>query len=255
MVGWFNMYATTGISSYDYLVGDAVVIPPAEEEFYSEKILRVPGSYLTFEIGYPVPDVAHSPYLERGSITFGCLASQYKITRAVVAVWSRILHQAPHSRLILKNARLGSPGIRQYVRGLFDEHGVAHDRVRLDGPSDHYQFLKTYDEIDVALDTFPYNGGTTTTEAIWQGVPVIAFEGDRWAARTSATILRAANFGRFVAQGIDDYVVQAVELATSAGAAAGLADLRRNMRSLLRDSPACDAESLARSMEALYTRM
>jgi predicted O-linked N-acetylglucosamine transferase (SPINDLY family) len=253
--GWFNMYATTGVSTYDYLIGDAVVIPPEEEKFYSEKILRVPGSYLTFEVGYPVPDVSDSPYREHGFVTFGCLASQYKVTREVVAAWSRILHRAPHSRLILKNAMMGSPGTQRYVRRLFDEEGVSPDRVRLEGPSDHYQFLKTYDEIDVALDTFPYNGGTTTTEAIWQGVPVITFWGDRWVARTSATILHAAKLGQFVARGVDDYVAKAVELATSASAAADLAERRGNMRTLIRDSPACDARSFARNIETLYTEI
>jgi len=260
IVAWFSMYATTGISSYDYLIGDAVAIPPEEEKFCSEKILRVPGSYMTFEIGYPVPDVAESPYLKNGWITFGCLAPQYKITPEMIAVWSRILRQAPDSRLILKNALLGSPGTQRHVRALFDQHGIAQDRVRFDGPSDHYRFLQAYDEIDVALDTFPYNGATTTTEAIWQGVPVVAIWGDRWVARTSATILRAAHLGRFVTRGVDEYVAQAVELATCTAAAScsltiDLAEFRRNMRSLIRDSPAHDAESFARNMEALYLRM
>ena len=95
IVGWFNMYATTGILSYDYLIGDDVVIPPEEERFYCEKIVRVPGSYLAFEVTYPVPPVADPPCLTNGAITFGCLASQYKITNQVIGAWSRILSRFP----------------------------------------------------------------------------------------------------------------------------------------------------------------
>jgi predicted O-linked N-acetylglucosamine transferase (SPINDLY family) len=244
------MYATTGISSYDYLIGDDHVIPPEEEAFYCEKIVRVPGSYLTFEVTYPVPPVADPPCLANKAITFGCLASQYKITSEVIGVWSRILRQVPDSTLILKNAALATQGVREFVHGLFERHAISPARIRLEGPSDHYRFLEVYREIDIALDTFPYNGGTTTTEAIWQGVPVVAFSGDRWAARTSASILRAAALGELVGQTLEDYISLAISLANSRDR---LVDLRRNMRSRLRESPVCDTESFARNMERLYT--
>jgi protein O-GlcNAc transferase len=252
IVGWFNMYATTGISSYDYLIGDDFVIPPEEERFYCEKIVRVPGTYLTFDVTYPVPAVADPPCLNDGAITFGCLASQYKITNDVIGAWSSILRQVPNSSLILKNAALASSGARQFLHGLFERHHVSRTRVRLFGPSVHYQFLETYGEIDIALDTFPYNGGTTTTEAIWQGVPLVTFLGDRWVSRTSASILQAACLGELVGQGIDDYMSLAIKLANSPDR---LLDLRRNMRSRLRGSAVCDTETFARNMERLYTQM
>jgi predicted O-linked N-acetylglucosamine transferase (SPINDLY family) len=154
--------------------------------------------------------------------------------------------------LILKNGALVSAGARQFVYDLFERQNVSPKRVRLEGPSGHYQFLGMYGEIDIALDTFPYNGGTTTTEAIWQGVPVVAFHGDRWASRTSASILRAGNLGELVGQGLEDYITLAIKLANSTDY---LVDLRRNMRSRLRDSPVCDTESFARNMERLYAQM
>jgi protein O-GlcNAc transferase len=252
VVGWFNMYATTGIPGYDYLIADDIVVPPSEEKFYCEKVVRVPGSYLSFEVTYPVPAVEDPPCLTRGAITFGSLASQYKITHDVIGVWSNILRQVPDSSLILKNGTLVSPDVRQFVCSLFEQRGISSERIRLDGPSDHYRFLETYREIDIALDTFPYNGGTTTTEAIWQGVPVITFYGDRWASRTSASILQAGALGELVSQNIDDYVSLAIKLANSPDR---LSDLRRNMRSRLRGSSVCDTQSFARNMEQLYTRM
>ena len=252
VVGWFNMYATTGITSYDYLIGDDVVIPPEEERFYCEKIVRVPGSYLTFDVTYPVPTVADPPCLTNRAITFGCLASQYKITTEVIAAWSRVLRQVPNSSLFLKNGALVSAGAQQFVHDLFERHHVSPKRVRLEGPSDHYQFLEAYGEIDIALDTFPYNGGTTTTEAIWQGVPVVTFYGDRWGSRTSASILQAAALGELVGQGLEDYISLAIRLANSPD---DLLDLRRTMRSRLRESPVCDTQSFARNMERLYSQM
>ncbi len=255
IVGWFNMYATTGIASYDYLIGDDQVIPPEEEKFYCEKILRVPGSYLTFEVGYPVPPVAEPPSLSTGVITFGCLASQHKINRAVIHAWCRILHEVPNSRLILRNGVLDCSDNREFVHDLFVKNNIAPERILLRGRTDHYQFLQTYDEIDVALDTFPYNGGTTTTEAIWQGVPVVTFWGDRWASRTSASILRAGNLGRFVTGSVDDFVSLAVGLGNSSDTPDLLAKLRRNMRDGLRASGVCDTRTFAQNMEALYRQM
>jgi protein O-GlcNAc transferase len=225
------------------------VIPPEEERFYSERIVRVPGSYLTFEVGYPVPDVADAPSRGRGAITFGCLAPQYKITGKVIEAWSRILLQVPASTLLLKSRALAAEGVRRFVHEQFAGHGIDPERIRLQGPAAHYRFLETYGEIDLALDTFPYNGGTTTSEALWQGVPVVAFSGDRWLSRTSASILHAAGLGEFVGKTLDDYLAIAVR---GANAPERLAELRRDMRARLRDSAVCDTETFARNMERIY---
>jgi predicted O-linked N-acetylglucosamine transferase (SPINDLY family) len=115
--------------------------------------------------------------------------------------------------------------------------------------------LKAYSRIDIALDTFPYNGGTTTTEAIWQGVPVVSFWGDRWVSRTSASILRAGNLGQFVAESRDGYVKVAVQLANGSKTREFLTTLRRTMRSTLRESPVCDTAGFAVAMERLYGQM
>lgn len=252
IVGWFNMYATTGMSSYDFLIGDDVVIPPEEEKYYCEKILRVPGSYLTFEMTYPAPEVVDPPCIRNGTITFGSLSSQYKITNGVIESWSRILQQCPNGSLILKNRTLGAASARDIMHEGFERHGVSRERVHLRGPSDHYRFLEAYAEIDIALDTFPYNGGTTTTEAIWQGVPVVTFFGDRWVSRTSASILKSASLGDLIAKNIDDYISLAVRLANSPDY---LMDIRRDMRPRLRDSAICDTVNFARNMERIYTSM
>ena len=255
IAGWFNLFATTGMAAYDYLIGDAEVIPPGEERFYSEKIVRVPGSYLTFQVRYPVPPVSNLPCSTGRALTFGCLAPQYKITTDVITAWSQILQAVPESRLLLRNTALRSAANRGFVERLFEEQNVSPTRVLLEGPADHYEFLKTYDRIDVALDTFPYNGGTTTTEAIWQGVPVITFWGDRWVSRTSASILRAADLGQYVGGNVEAYVNLAIDAVNSPGSLERLAELRSQMRLRLERSKVCDALEFARNMERIYKDM
>jgi protein O-GlcNAc transferase len=255
IVGWFNMYATTGMTCFDYLIGDTHVLRPGEEVFYTERLVRIAGSYLTFEVSYAVPDVAPPPCLRNGYVTFGSLASLYKITPEVAAAWASILQACPESRLVLKNSALGSCSNRLFVQRLFAGLGITAERMELEGPAEHHEFLRKYDQIDLALDTFPYNGGTTTTEAIWQGVPVLTFSGDRWAARTSASLLRNCHLSSFVAGNLQEYIERAIEWGRRPDSPARLAELRATMRDRLLASPVCDTLTFARNMEAEYTRM
>ena len=250
-IGWFNMYATTGMDSFDYLIGDSEVVPPDEERFYSEKILRVEGSYLTFDVSYPAPPVVSRPMRAPG-IVFGALASQYKITDEVIEAWSRILRETRGSSLLVKNKQMASSSGRDLLVARFRRHGIEKERLQLEGPEPHYAFLRAYERMDVALDTFPYNGGTTTTEAIWQGVPVVTFYGDRWASRTSASILRAGGLGEFVAPNLDGYVELAARLGDQAER---LAELRISMRERLMRSAVCNTSRFARQMEGIYCQL
>jgi protein O-GlcNAc transferase len=249
VIGWFNMYATTGFDCFDYLVGDDCVIPQEEEKFYCEKIVRVPGSYLTFNVDYLVPEVSEPPCLANGFVTFGSLISQYKITDKVIDAWSKILHEVPDSRLLIRNVSLGKASNQKYLLSQFVDKGIAEERVSMQGPAGHFEFLQTYDRIDIALDAFPYNGGTTTTEAIWQGVPVVAYWGDRWVSRTSATLLRSAGLDEWVAKDVESYVLLATQLASDFER---LKTKRKHMREQLLESKVCDTVSFTRSMEKLY---
>jgi len=255
IVGWFNMFATTGVAAFDWLVGDESVIPPEEEPYYCERIHRLPGSYLAFEVLYPVPEAAAPPSLTNRHITFGCLGSQYKITDGVLAAWARILQGVPTARLFIKNGTLGDQSNCADLVDRLARHGVAPERVRLECGAAHFDFLRAYDQVDVALDTFPYNGGTTTTEALWQGVPVLTFDGDRWASRTSRSLLVAAGLMDWVMPDEDAYVQRASALAADPATPAFLASLRVGMRERLRASPACDSAGLTRSLETFYLRV
>jgi predicted O-linked N-acetylglucosamine transferase (SPINDLY family) len=157
--------------------------------------------------------------------------------------------------LVLKSRLLASAENRRFVQDIFARFSVPSERVEMDGPAEHFDFLGKYNEIDLALDTFPYNGGTTTMEALWQGVPVLTFVGDRWVARISASLMRNAGLPEFVAPDVDGFVSRAVELANAPATPAKLDELRRTMRDRLRRAPVCDCRTFARDMEREYIRI
>ncbi len=250
--GWFNMFATTGMPGLDALIGDGESVMAAEEPFHSEAILRVPGSYLAFSVLYPVPPVARPPCATAGHVTFGCLGSAYKLTGPTLDAWAAILRGAPAARLLIKNPTLDEASCRADLLRRFSARGVEAGRLSFSGRSEHFAFLQQYDEVDIALDTFPYNGGTTTTEALWQGVPVLTTAGDRWAGRTSRSILVAAGLGGWVARDLDGFVAEGIRLARDPATPAALTALRSGMRAGLAASPVCDSAGLCRALEAIY---
>lgn len=256
LVAWYNMFATSGMHAFDWIVGDAAVIPSREEPYYCEKVHRLPGTYTAFEVLYPVPEVAPPPCLAaNGAIRFGCLGSQYKLTDAVIGSWAAILQRAPKADLFIKTAALDDRSTQADLRSRFEALGVDPARLSFAGKSEHFEFLGAYRHIDIALDTFPYNGGTTTMEALWQGVPVLSFDGDRWASRTSKSLLLAAGLGEWLQPDRAGYVEHAVRLATDPETPAMLARLRAGMRAQLKASAVCDADGLCLAMEAFYRQI
>jgi len=254
-IAWFNMYATSGLDGYDYLMGDRYVIKPDEKGYYTETIIELPLSYLTFNVNYDVPDVVPPPCLQNGYITFGSLASQYKITSQMIESWSTILSNSPGSKLIIRNANLTSPNNQKYICEKFKRHAVDKDRLILLGRAEHYEFLETYNRIDLALDSFPYNGGTTTTEAIWQGAPVITFDGDRWVSRTSKTILMNTHLAEYVRTDLADYIAFSINLANDPDTPDRLKVIRKNMRDNIRTASVYDAQKFAAHMEHEFCKI
>ena len=252
---WFNMYATSGLPGFDYIIGDHVTVRQEEENSYCERVLRLPQSYLSFTVTHDSPPIVDPPCIRNGYVTFGSLATQYKLTAPVLDAWAEILQTVPTARLLLGNSALDSACNRDYVVERFTQRGINATRLELRGRADHRMFLEYYDAIDIALDTFPYNGGTTTMEAIWQGVPMVTFDGDRWASRTSASILARTHLAGFVAADVQGYVRIAVDLTNDPIVSDRLRSLRISMRELLAGSAACDTQALAKAMESLYRKM
>lgn len=253
-VSWLGYPNTTGMAAMDYRFTDAVADPMGtHDRWYSETLVRLPSGFLTFK---PIIDAAPSldiPAYSQGHVTFGSFNNTSKVTADVVRVWSEILKRVPGSRLLLKSRQLGDTATRARYAALFTAQGIGEDRLdllpRLEPVTNH---LRAYDRIDIGLDPFPYNGTTTTCEALWMGVPVVTRAGVGHVARVGASIMTQCGLAELVAGDEADYIATAVALAQDTER---LATLRRTMRGRLEAAPLTDYAGQARAVEAAYRRM
>jgi len=248
-VSWLGYFNTTGMRAMDYLIVDSQLAPPEEAAPFVEEPLRLPGCYLTYAIPPYAPAVAPAPFLRQGHITFGCFNALSKAGFHVVEAWAEILRRNPSARLVMKNHTFADEETRGLYRERFDRCGVARERVDLRGPSSHAELLGHYAEVDIALDPFPYNGGTTTCEALAMGVPVITVRGDRFVSRVGATILHHAGLDSLIARDEAEYIEKAVELAAQPEP---IAEMRAGMRARLACSTLCDTVGFTRNLENAY---
>jgi len=253
-VSYLGYPNTTGLSAMGYRLTDDIADPEGPGgDLHSETLMRLPNGFLCFAPDVEAPAIAEPPALANGFVTFGSFNNLSKVTPATVAAWARILEGVPESRLLLKSRSLANEGTQQRYRALFAERGVDGKRLefhaRIASKSGH---LGAYGRVDIGLDTFPYNGTTTTCEALWMGVPVVTFRGDRHASRVGASILTRVGLGELIADTIDGYVMAAVTLAK---APSRLVELRRDLRPTMAASPLCDAAGFTHAVEAAYRKM
>ena len=241
-VSWLGYFATTGLTEIDFLLADPHVVPPGEEGQYTERIWRLPDSYLCFTLPTESVPVAPLPALANGYVTFGCLNNHKKLNDSVFSVWSRILHAVPHSRLLLKNHQLGEPSILRDTFARFAAHGIDGTRLLLEGPSGREQYFGTYGRVDLALDPFPYPGGTTSVEGLCMGVPVLTRAGDRFLSHLGELVLKTVGLHEWIAADTEDYIARAIAAASDLPA---LAALRLSLRQRVERSPLADAPRFA----------
>ncbi len=253
-VSWLGYPNTTGLSAMDYRLTDALADPEGDADaLHSEILVRLPNGFLCFAPAADAPEIGGTPALANGHVTFGSFNNLAKVTPDVVETWARVLQRMPKSRLVIKSRPLADEETRKRYREMFGAHGITAGRVelipRIASKSGH---LGAYNRIDIGLDPFPYNGTTTTCEALWMGVPVITLRGDRHSGRVGTSILTRANLADLVAETKAVYVEKAVALANDLER---LSALRGDLRSRLRMSPLCDAEAFTRDVEAAYREM
>jgi len=256
-VNWLGYPNTTGLSAMDYRLTDAIADPAGvAEASHSETLVRLPNGFLCFTPAADAPEIgeAHAPTAGvKQRNPFGSFNNLAKITPDVVATWSRVLDGVPTSRLVVKSKPLADQATRERYFELFDAQGIDAERVELipwiASRSGH---LGAYGRVDIGLDPFPYNGTTTTCEALWMGVPVITLAGDRHSGRVGASILTRVGLADLVAETKAAYVEKAVALANDLDR---LSALRNGLRDRLGRSPLCDAPSFVRDIEAAYREM
>ena len=250
-LSWLGYPCTTGMAAIDYRMTDAIADPaPAAEALHREHLIRLPRGFQVYVPPRPTPEVGPLPADAAGGVTFGSFNNLAKVNERVIALWARILAAVPGSRLLIKFHQLADPPTGTRYRERFTAHGIAADRIALEpGIGDWAAHMARYGAVDIGLDPFPYNGTTTTCEALWMGVPVVTLCGDRHAARVGASLLTRLGLQALVAGDPDAYVATAVALA---GDRARLGALRAGLRARFATSPLGDPAGFARAVEAAY---
>jgi predicted O-linked N-acetylglucosamine transferase (SPINDLY family) len=245
---------TTGLATIDYRLTDGIADPAGEEEYHTEKLERLPSGFLCYQPAAAPAIVARPPGGEGSGITFGSFNTLAKNSPEVLRCWVAILNKVPGSRLLLKYKPLADEGVRARIREEFGAAGLSEPEKRLvlkGHVADTEAHFAMYNQIDLALDTFPYNGATTTFEALWMGVPVITLATDRHVGRVGASILNRIGRGDWVAGSEEEYVAKAVALAQDHGERGRC---HQTLRECLRNSPLMDGPAFCRELEEVYRR-
>lgn len=252
-VTWIGYPNTTGLSTMDYRFVDDMTDQADTDRYHSEHLIRLPEGFNCYTGDDEAPVYRDLPYDRNGHITFGSFNNLLKVGRGVVTAWSKVLAGVQGSRLLLKANNLRDASVRETLLNEFEAEGVSRDRIDLvvwtESREEH---LALYKEIDIGLDTFPFNGATTTCEAMWMGVPVTTFIGSRHAGRVGASILKQVDIQELVADSVDEMIDKTISLARDTE---GLRSLRRSLRDRMKASALCAAEPKTRIIEAEYRRM
>ncbi len=249
---WIGYFHSTGLSAIDYFITDPGTTPIGGGQLFSETAVYLPHSRFCYSPPDYAPEVSPPPLIRHGSITFASFNRIEKLVAPVITAWAQIVTKVPGSRLLIKAAALEDEGIAADLRRRFSAAGMQDEQLILRGASAHLLMLEEYGDVDIALDPFPFNGGMTTLEALWMGIPVVALAGESVVSRQSASALTNIGACELIFADLAAYTAGAVALAHDAPR---LSKLRREMRAKMSASPLCQAEQFTRDLEMLYRRM
>lgn len=245
--------ATSGLSEMDFIIADHHLCPPEYDHLYTERVARLERCFLCFYPHDDAPLVAPALCEKNGFVTFGSFNNLPKISPSTISLWSQLLKRVPDSRLVIKALSLIDSGTRRLFHQHFADQGIDCSRVDLLPPTVPLaEYLDEYRRIDIGLDPIPYNGGTTTCEALWMGVPVITLPRLSFCGRMGHSILSTLGYDQWIAQSQDEYVSIAAQLAAQPQL---IAEHRRTIRLRMLDSPLCDGRQFTLDFENLCRRM
>ncbi|HVT87513.1 MAG TPA: tetratricopeptide repeat protein [Tepidisphaeraceae bacterium] len=249
-VTYMGYQNTTGLSAIDYRMTDALADPPGDTDpFYSEKLLRLP-CFFCYQMPTDAPPVAPPPVDKDGVVTFGSLSFQPKFNPELMGLWAKLLHRVPKSRLLLVVSSHG--GCEERLIALMAAQGISADRVRLVPRRGRLDYYKLYDEIDINLDPFPFNGHTTTCDALWMGSPVVTLTGNYYCSRMGTSVLSHLDLPDLIAADKEQYLQIASDLASDR---TRLANLRASLRDRMRNSIITDEKAFAATVERAYRQI
>ena len=250
-ITWLGYPNTTGMSAINYRLTDAIADPPGEaDRLHSEELIRLSGGFLCYQPDPLAPEINPSPCLKNSYITFGSFNNISKISAAVIQLWAEILNSIVDSRLILKSRAFADLGCKERYIKMFEAAGIVAGCLelleQLPSKQDH---LALYRKIDIGLDPFPYNGTTTTCEALWMGVPVITLRGHRHSGRVGASIMYHTGLEELIAESQEEYRTIAISLANDIDR---LKELHDNLRERIQRSPLTDRHQFTKILEGTY---
>jgi protein O-GlcNAc transferase len=249
-VCWLAYPGTTGLSTMDYRLTDQYLDPPhIVDAFYSEQSVRLPDTFWCYDPLANGPPIPPLPALANGYITFGCLNNFCKVNPLVLKLWAQVLLAVNHSRITILSPE-GSH--RQDTITTLENEGVACNRISFVGYQPRPRYLEYYQKLDIGLDTFPYNGHTTSLDSFWMGVPVITLVGQTVVGRAGLSQLSNLGIPELISHSPEDYVRIAQQLA---GDLSHLRRLRETLRDRMQASPLMDAPRFARNIENAYRWM
>jgi len=244
-LSWLDYFDTTGVPAIDYILTDDISSPEGTQRHFTERPFALP-TRLCFLPPQEAPDVSPAPVLRNGYLTFGSFNRWAKTAEPVRALWARLLTAIPDARLLIKAREFEDDDIRTAALARFASHGIAAHRLELRPPSAYAEMLRQYADVDLALDTFPHNGGATTLDSLWMGVPVVTLLGKTMIGRQTAAMLHACGHSDLVAQAEDAFIAIGQRWHADI---AGLSALRARLRDHVAASPLTDAPRFARTFE------
>lgn len=249
---WCGYLDSTGLEAVDYVIADDVIAPKSEPSPFVEEPLRLPSCSVCFEPIPNAPAIGPSPFERKGHITFGCFNNPSKIGPGVAALWSKILKATPGAKLLLMYGNFVDPLTRERLLSCFRNADLPDNRVEF-RVGNRARVLETYNsDVDLALDTFPYNGGTTTCEALWMGVPTVALYGAHPMSRLGCSLLIYSGLPALATTSPEEYVARAAALADDTPT---LSRLRRELRGHLVNTPLFSAKLFVNGLEEAYSRV
>jgi len=244
---------TSGMSQIDYRITDSVLDPPDLQKYYVEESIHLPGGFICYTPPEFAPPVAPLPAKQKGYVTFGSFNGSLKINSYILSLWSLVLKAIPDSHLLMKFSGGADKGMRDMFVSRLGELGISPNRIRVYGWKPPIEHLELYGQVDIVLDTYPFNGCITTLEGLWMGVPLISLVGtDSLLARSGLTILTRIGMESFAASTPEGFVSKATSLAQNLPA---LAKIRASLRQRMLASTLCDARGYAGYIEAAYRKM
>lgn len=248
-LAWAGYISSTGLPSMDGYIADATTSAWPVEQLFSEPVFRLPECVYSYRPHIDRPEVATLPALAHGYVTFGSFNSLAKVNAATLDLWAAVLRAVPNARMALKAASLGDRATQHRLSQAFADRGIAAERLLLGVPSEYYNYLEDFSRMDIMLDCVPFNGGMTTLDGLWQGVPLLALEGQTHASRVGMSIMRTLGLTDWIAHDPNAYVALAVSQAQDVPK---LAQLRSTMRLRLAHSALGDTRRFAAQMVAVW---